>query len=222
MENYPDIVKLLACYGSAFLLFVWVSAKGSGSLSSVIAQNGRWVPLHIRHAGGILSLAAMPMLLSFRVPAGLLSRPPMNGLQLLLVLISAALLVNIALKNSRWIMPATGIHNSRSFHFALYIVLRLLFLASYEWFFRGLLLYSCWYSLGLLPAIAINLGLYALIHCINGKKEIIGSLPFGLLLCIITVWCQSIWPAVFLHLVLSFSYELPLLFPYLKKSKIAL
>ncbi len=100
----------------------------------------------------------------------------------------------------------------------LHILLRTVFLASYEWFFRGCLLFISMAVFDTAIAIGINLVLYALIHSFNGRKEWIGSLPFGLVLCVFTIWWQSIWPAIALHILLSSSYESVLLHPYLVRS----
>lgn len=91
----------------------------------------------------------------------------------------------------------------------LYGLLRFIFLICYEWFFRGLLFtsFSSWLGIGW--AIIINISLYTLIHIHKTKKEIIGCIPFGLLMCVFTVWWQSIWPAIIFHLQLAIIHEWP-------------
>jgi membrane protease YdiL (CAAX protease family) len=89
----------------------------------------------------------------------------------------------------------------------LYGLLRFAFLITYEWFFRGFLLtgFSLWLGIGW--AIIINTSLYTLIHIHKTKKEIIGCIPFGLLMCVFTVWWQSIWPAIIFHMQLAIIHE---------------
>jgi hypothetical protein len=53
--------------------------------------------------------------------------------------------------------------------------------------------------------------LYAVLHLHKSKKEIVGCLPFGLLMCVFTVWWQSIWPAIIFHMQLVIINEWPLL-----------
>jgi membrane protease YdiL (CAAX protease family) len=91
----------------------------------------------------------------------------------------------------------------------LYGLLRFIFLICYEWFFRGLLFtsFSSWLGIGW--AIIINISLYTLIHIHKTKREIIGCIPFGLLMCVFTVWWQSIWPAIIFHLQLAIIHEWP-------------
>ena len=89
----------------------------------------------------------------------------------------------------------------------MYGLLRFIFLICYEWFFRGLLLTSFSLWLGIGWAIIINISLYTLIHIHKTRKEIIGCIPFGLLMCVFTVWWQSIWPAIIFHLQLAIIHE---------------
>jgi membrane protease YdiL (CAAX protease family) len=91
----------------------------------------------------------------------------------------------------------------------LYGSLRVLFLIAYEWFFRGLLLagFSSW--VGVRYSIIINVLLYALIHIPKSKKEAMGCLPLGLLLCVFTVWWQSVWPAIIFHVQFAIVNEWP-------------
>lgn len=88
-----------------------------------------------------------------------------------------------------------------------YFFIRALFLVAYEFFFRGVLLQALLGVVSMEWAIAINIILYAVAHAFSNKKELIGSIPFGLLLCLVTIKLQSVWPAIIIHLALSFSYE---------------
>lgn len=89
----------------------------------------------------------------------------------------------------------------------LYFSIRIPFLFFYEHFFRGLLLHSSLLYTSLFDAIVINLILYTLIHTFNSRKEIIGCLPFGIVLCLFSYYTNSIWPAFLIHTTLSFMYE---------------
>jgi membrane protease YdiL (CAAX protease family) len=89
----------------------------------------------------------------------------------------------------------------------VHVLLRTGFIISYEWFFRGCLLFVCVNAFGIFPAVAINILLYSLIHSFSSKKEFAGSILFGGVLCAFTIWCDTIWPAIVLHWLLSFSYD---------------
>jgi len=94
---------------------------------------------------------------------------------------------------------------------ALYTFLRTGFLVIYEWFFRGLLLLSFSTWLGINWAIVINVVLYVVLHSHKSKKEILGCIPFGVLMCVFTVWWQSVWPAIIFHVQFAIVNEWPLL-----------
>src|SRR5690348_6476804 len=75
-----------------------------------------------------------------------------------------------------------------SFLVFVYGSLRLLYLISYECFFRGSLLMSLCLLAGVTWGVIINISLYTLVHILKGKKEILACIPFGLLVCVFTVW----------------------------------
>jgi membrane protease YdiL (CAAX protease family) len=90
---------------------------------------------------------------------------------------------------------------------ALNSLATLAYLFSYELLFRGILLVSCLENLGIWPAIAINVALYSTTHLPKGPTETIGAIPFGLLMCYITLTTGTIWVAVFVHVILSLSND---------------
>jgi len=81
------------------------------------------------------------------------------------------------------------------------------YLFAYELLFRGILLTTCVDSLGIWPAIAINVALYSAVHLPKGPAETIGAIPFGLLICYITLTTGTIWVAVVIHVILSLSND---------------
>lgn len=88
-----------------------------------------------------------------------------------------------------------------------YSVFRLLFLISYEIWFRGYFLNDLISVFPTPVAIGINVFLYALIHIFGGTKEALGSIGFGIILCLLVVALGNVWPAIFIHLSLSIGYE---------------
>ncbi len=84
----------------------------------------------------------------------------------------------------------------------------LIYLAGYEYLFRGLLLLGCHEAFGLWPAVSINLALYSALHLPKGLKEAVAALPFGALICYLTIESQSIVPAVIIHSLQAISCEL--------------
>jgi len=84
----------------------------------------------------------------------------------------------------------------------------LLYLAGYEFLFRGVLLMSCYEAWGLWPAVVINLALYSALHLPKGLKEATAAIPFGALICYLTIESQSILPAIILHTLQAVSCEI--------------
>jgi membrane protease YdiL (CAAX protease family) len=90
-----------------------------------------------------------------------------------------------------------------------YFIARVIFLSSYEYFFRGILLFETRLLMGTLYAIIVSTTLTVLLHVFTNKKEMLACIPFGLLQCILCIYLQSVWPAMLVHVALSMAYELP-------------
>ncbi|GEM_PF-5421539 len=87
------------------------------------------------------------------------------------------------------------------------VILWVCYLAAYEWIMRGLILYASVAWVGQTTAIVLNCILYALIHVHKGRNQVVGALPFGFVLCWITLETGSFWAAYLLHLILTLSME---------------
>lgn len=83
----------------------------------------------------------------------------------------------------------------------------LAYLLAYEFLFRGVLLLPVASVLGPAVAIAINVAVYALVHLPKGMAEVVASIPFGLVLCFITLSTGTIWAAFLLHAALALTNE---------------
>jgi len=83
----------------------------------------------------------------------------------------------------------------------------IIYLIAYEFLFRGFFLFSCLHSFSMPVAIFINICLYSLAHIPKGIKEIIGSVPVGIILCLLVIKVGTIWVAVFIHIMMALSNE---------------
>jgi len=83
----------------------------------------------------------------------------------------------------------------------------ILYLIAYEFLFRGILFFAFLDSLGLWPAIAVNLVIYAGVHLIQGIRETLGCLVFGMVLCLLVWNTGSLLPAILLHASLTISMD---------------
>ena len=220
MARQDQIEILAISYTMLFLLCLLAWKMKSENLASPKVLNGNWLLLHIRHSGGILIMTGLPVLLPV-VPVRVFLWPQsVDHLQTLTLMTAALIILMLVIKNREGLTIKKPLYQKgSSFQAILHIFLRSSFLVSYEWFFRGCILFSCIDLFGTIPALIINLVLYALIHSFNGKKEMYGSVPFGLMLCLFTMWYQSVWPAILLHLLLSLSYESSFLAPFLSKKQ---
>lgn len=87
-----------------------------------------------------------------------------------------------------------------------HLAVRTLFLIIYEFFFRGAMLFIMVKDFGITAAVSVNLVLYTLSHWYD-ERERYGSLITGIVFCTLSLYYQSVWPAVFVHLALSLAYE---------------
>lgn len=83
----------------------------------------------------------------------------------------------------------------------------IIYLFGYEVFFRGFLLSESLASCSLITAVVVNVTVYALSHFHKGSGEVMASIPFGLLLCLLTIASGSVWCAFILHTALALSNE---------------
>lgn len=88
-----------------------------------------------------------------------------------------------------------------------YLLLRCVFLCCYEWLFRGAFLMQLVFDFSWPVAILLNTFVYVVAHSFSNRKELIGSIPFGIATCTLVLYSGSIIPAIILHLSLAMSYE---------------
>jgi len=81
------------------------------------------------------------------------------------------------------------------------------YLFAYEFLFRGVFLFSCIKEVGNFNAILLNIFVYALVHIPKGKKEAIGAIPLGIVLCLLTIHSGTMWIAFWIHCCLALSNE---------------
>lgn len=82
-----------------------------------------------------------------------------------------------------------------------------IYLLGYEYLFRGVFFFGILPIVGLYQAIAINTIVYSLAHLSKGPKETLGSIPLGILMCMITFKTGSIWATFLIHVAMAWSNE---------------
>jgi len=81
------------------------------------------------------------------------------------------------------------------------------YLAGYEFLFRGFLLSSTLNAWGIIPSIIINTFIYSAAHLHKNRREVLGSIPFGIVLCLMAIYTNSIILPFITHLSLAVSSE---------------
>jgi membrane protease YdiL (CAAX protease family) len=218
MKNTELILTLMFSYAVMLLVIAGISKLKPG-----ITHHDRLCPnnfkiLNYLHAIGIAVMLIVPFM-AMPLPFFLFSFPD----KISVAQTSGFLICFFTIALLPWRKLSGNDHKPEYFSpfppILLYGLLRLVFLASYEWFFRGLLLTSFSISLGITWSIIINLFLYTLVHFHKSKKEIIGCLPFGLVVCLFTVWWQSVWPAIIFHSQIAIIHEWPTLQKFISPQK---
>ena len=198
---------ILICFWSYFLISYVCYKHKITKIADAIARENGFRLLNIRHLFGII-IFGFAGYVFFQHPGIILENnfienPALSVAVAFFATIGMDLSVSDATSQNIQI-PIIQFSISKGL---LYLIIRLLFLFAYELFFRGVLfLYSLQY-VSLVYAILINLFFYALIHGFDSRKEIIGSIPFGTVLCLFTYFSGSIWPAFIIHASLSLGYE---------------
>ena len=82
------------------------------------------------------------------------------------------------------------------------------YLFGYELLFRGFLFFPLVNSIGIWPAISVNVAIYSISHIPKGMDETVGAILLGFVLCIATLQTETIWVAYFAHVLLALSNSL--------------
>lgn len=77
------------------------------------------------------------------------------------------------------------------------------YLLGYEILFRGILLMALADHLGIWPAIAVNIALYAAAHIPQGPRDAFGAIPVGLIFCLVTLASGTVFIAFLVHLSMA-------------------
>ena len=126
------------------------------------------------------------------------------------IIIVAATIIGVSSAFKK-IYPSNNSGHSLPLYLPLsFVLVRTLFLIIYESFFRGAMLFVMIEDFGVVAAVIVNLILYALLHWFD-TKERWGSLLMGIILCSVTIYYHSVWPAIIIHLSLALSHEITLL-----------
>jgi membrane protease YdiL (CAAX protease family) len=179
------------------------------------------------HILGIICLGILPILLLKQSVLKVLTGDEIpESFFVFLYLLIFTLIITVAFKQSKKAFKKkqesfeSSVHLPTTF-FISYFIIRILFLFVYELWFRGFLLFDSISWVGIPLAVTTNVFLYVLLHIFNSKQEMWACIPFGILVCLLSILYNAAWPAIILHIGFSLVYELHFYRSYLYKSKIA-
>jgi membrane protease YdiL (CAAX protease family) len=211
-----SVVFYSISYFSFFLLLL-ISKKKKGlrlfDEEGLVSNRRMLILLHI---GGIVLFGAVPFLSDHASTVVLFKNAavwePFTSIIVLLVILLLFISPRLAEKKCRKFLD-NAVHpgSPGKKYIITYFLARILFICFYESWFRGFLLNDCVVAFGMGWAIVLNICLYAILHIVNGKEEVIACFPFGLLLCSLCIWQGAVWPAIALHLALTVPYEMSFL-----------
>lgn len=186
--------------------------KSNGHLKDILSGKGEAGILFTRLLSGIFLLGFGTIIISIKrdLDVDIFTLACNDYSTSVWVIIVAALIIGF-LSAFKKIYPSNDSGHSLPLYLPLsFVFVRTLFLIVYESFFRGAMLFVMIEDFGVVPAVIINLILYALVHWFD-TKERYGSLLMGLILCSVTIYYHSVWPAIIIHLSLALSHEITLL-----------
>ncbi len=197
----------LFIYYSALLLQYKISyTRGASQLAKALLLQKTFAQLTNRNINGIAIIITCLFLYwlssySFRF----LNWPKNEKTIIITTLVSLLCLCISSLAAAKEVKHDNIIPHSQ---LSFYIITRVFFLIAYELFFRMQLFEVCLLHFSTASAIGINVMAYVLAHVFSSRKDLIGSLPFGVILCSITWYAQSVYPAVIIHLCMALPYEI--------------
>lgn len=203
----------------AFLIYYGISTSVSINrrISAISnAGNESRNKVVIQRLTGFLCFFVIPAAIVFTLPdtdfrdLGLIPKTNVTVWQLsLLIALPLVLLSTLTAKSTRNLSEYPQIRNNQ-WNSGLLIISALtwiLYLFAYEFTFRGFLFFSLIEPLGLMPAIAVNTCIYALVHVPKSFREAVGSIPLGIILCL-AVWKTDTFMVAFIsHCFLALSNE---------------
>jgi hypothetical protein len=99
-------------------------------------------------------------------------------------------------------MQETSRHKST---WLLWLAVWAVYLLLYEFWMRGILLALPANEYSTTWLVVANTILYSVIHMPKSKRESIVSIPFGVVVCLITIYIGNFWGAFFIHLGLCWA-----------------
>lgn len=213
MLNYIITYGFLLFFFPLFFVAVYASDKcDSGNLKGVLSGKGKPDILLRRLVAGIFFLGiSTAIILVKRDLDNNIFIPSLNKDASLWMIIAAIAIVTGTFSAFKKLStPSENTYCLSPRSLLSFLSIRILFLLVYEFFFRGALFFMMVEDFGVIVSIIANVILYVLVHWFN-KEERYGLVLMGGILCSVTLYYNSVWPAVIIHLSLALSNEITLM-----------
>ncbi len=207
-----------------FYSLYWL-VKSSGKLKEMIYN--RYEPIRanvihvvLKRSTGFFLLGVVPVALTVTLrsgyslaDAGLVFRTETAGFSVISVILMSSLIIPVISFSTRKpltysVYPEIRVTSWTGKYLFAELFTWALYLLGYEALFRGVLLFGLAQSLGPVAAITISVIIYSAAHLPKSRTETLAAIPFGLVLCLLTLYSGSIWIAFFAHLVNAFAMTL--------------
>ncbi|MEP6713604.1 MAG: CPBP family intramembrane glutamic endopeptidase [Ferruginibacter sp.] len=223
------LIIYLTCM-AAFILLTdlsrYAAKKNSDKLIDTIYNGGKECLLLKKQFWGIAALS-FPVIFYFtsnHITQKLLSIT-LDGYWICLWII--AMLLSIFISNKATASQLKNLKQqnrpvTKPLNVIAYFTGRIVFLFLYELFFRGVLLFSTIAIAGNVISIVINIALYTALHAYCTTKEIIATVPFGIVICLLSIASNSVWPAVLSHIIIAITTDWIIVFSIKKSYKLSI
>ena len=206
--TYCSITIIFVTY---FIISYLFKQLGVHNIEKALFKKNGLLFLNLRHCLGILLFGLLFLSYKPDFVKALISFNFSNSIAVITGLIILVLTIILSKASvNKEIANYHSISNIYSGNGIVYFLLRSVFLFAYEIFFRGILLFTLIDVFGLILGIVICTLLYVLIHAFDSKAEILGAIPFGIVLCLLSYYTQSILLPFIIHIGLSLVYEVSL------------
>ncbi|TNF37737.1 MAG: CPBP family intramembrane metalloprotease [Bacteroidetes bacterium] len=206
------VMLTIACYSVYW--FIAVSGKLRESISGIF-NSGRAaiVQVTVKRVAGFLLMGVVPVAVCLLVfddyslaDAGLWFNRDKTWFTVISLVLLSLVIIPVIAHNARKpeilaLYPEIRASRWTGSLLLVEIVTWALYLFGYEVLFRGVLLFGLAKPLGPVAATAVNVILYSAAHIPKGKGETLGAIPFGMVLCVLTLVSGTIWIAFIAHLV---------------------
>ena len=204
-----------------FIVSMVYKKLGIHNLQSALMVNNGLRLLNLKHGLGIIlfGIVFYTILPDLRYLIQIIEIPRL----FLLLLFFATLFLSAYLSRESVKKQLSKIERASCYNLSnasVYFMIRFVFLLCYEFFFRGILFFKFLEYNSLFVAIFYSTILYVLIHIFDSRKEIIGSIPFGIVLCLFAYYTNSVCYVFLIHIALSAVYEISLFYHLTIKNKI--